>query len=531
MKAKNSFGLAAALVALVMISGLAIAASMDRIPAEVIPSGTEIEVPQNAIDKSPAIEERLIVPEGYSTDKAKIKAAGCTIVHELSDALAIECPKGTSITGAIEDKKVYAMDIIAGLQINADDVWALGYTGSEVTVAVLDTGIDYNHVELSNHYVGGYDYVNEDEDPLDDNGHGTHCSGIITATGERPEATGAAPDTKIWAGKVLDASGSGYTSDIALAIQDVVDGGKADIISMSLGGGGTTSENCDYDYLAQKVNWAAENGVTVVVAAGNNARYVSIPGCASGAIAVGAVDKNDIRASFSGRGLALDIMAPGVSIYSTYLDGGYAIASGTSMATPHVAAVVAMMKQKNTEATDSEIKDALYTTAVDLGSTGWDKYYGWGRVDALGAVNAIPSNTPCTLDSECNDGNECTTNTCNILTGKCEFPPVEEGTTCSIGLCCSGICTAQECSEDINCNDNNACTVDACSNPFTCGATCTYTSITQCISGDGCCPAGCSSETDSDCTASVCVPRGAFCNCDGSCNKKETIATCPWDCK
>jgi subtilisin family serine protease len=259
----------------------------------------------------------------------------------------------------------------------------------------LDTGIDTDHAELADSIAGGkgFGYATYE----DDHGHGTHVAGVITANGVDANAKGVAPDTKVWMAKVCNAQGSCYTSDIVAAIEYVVKGSDgianngdepAKIISISLGGGGTTSSNCDWDYLAKKVNWAVDNGVTVVAAAGNSGGKVSSPGCASKAIAVGAVDKNDVRPSWSGSGRALDIMAPGVSIYSTII-GSYASWSGTSMATPHISATVALLRQKKPSITDSEIKNAIYKTAKDLGKAGWDKQYGYGRVDALASINYI----------------------------------------------------------------------------------------------------------------------------------------------
>jgi len=138
------------------------------------------------------------------------------------------------------------------------------------------------------------------------------------------------------------------------------------------------------------------------VAAGNTAGVVSEPGCASKAIAIGAVNKSDIRRSGSGTGLALDIMAPGSGIYSTLING-YGYNSGTSMATPHVSAVVALLRQAKPDLKDSQIKNALYTTAKDLNETGFDIYTGWGRVDALAAVNYTLNLPPvaCYRDNDC----------------------------------------------------------------------------------------------------------------------------------
>ena len=351
-------------------------------------------------DKDGDKEERRLVHMTSSVDKILLKSLGCKIMHELHDAIAIKCPKGLSIQNSFVDEVYHVMDINADVQINADDVWALGYTGSGITVAVLDTGIDTDHPEIADSIVGGkgFGYATSE----DDHGHGTHVAGIITGNGVAQSAKGVAPDAMVWMGKVCNASGSCYSSDIAAGIEYVVNGpdgtpGTGDeparIMSISLGGGGTSGSNCDTDFLANKVNWAVSNGATVVVAAGNTAGKVSSPGCASKAIAVGAVDKNDIRASWSGTGSALDIAAPGVSIYSSII-GGYASWSGTSMATPHVSGVVALLRQLNSALTDVQIKDALYKTAKDLGSAGLDTYYGWGRVDALAALQYVQPPAP-----------------------------------------------------------------------------------------------------------------------------------------
>jgi len=332
---------------------------------------------------------RLIAPHTSILKKAEYRLKGCKIVHELKDATALSCPGEVKIEDAFEDEVYHIMDLSADQQINADDVWNLGYTGKNVAVAVLDTGIDYNHPELNSSFSGCKSFVSYTQDCFDDNGHGTHVSGIITADGKSINAKGVAPDAQIWIAKVCDASGSCYVSDIAAAIEYVVNNKVAKVMNISLGGRGTRLSNCDSDYLAQKVNWAVDNGVTVAAAAGNTAGIVSSPACASKAIAVGAVDKKDKGANFSGSGLALDIMAPGVSIYSTLPNNSYASWSGTSMATPHVAATIALLLEKNSSLSDAEIKTALYKTAKDLGRAGWDRDYGWGRVDALGAINYV----------------------------------------------------------------------------------------------------------------------------------------------
>ncbi len=474
---------------------------------------------------------RVIADTTGIIDKLSFRVRGCEIIHELSDATALKCPANiVSKLKVREDVIFHIMDMGANLQINADDVWALGYTGSGTTVAILDTGIDTDHPELVGSIIGGkgFGYATYE----DDNGHGTHVSGIITANGVDANAKGVAPDAGVWMAKVCNASGSCYSSDIAAAIEYVVNNNIAKIMSISLGGGGTPGLNCDGDYLAQKVNWAVDNGVTVAAAAGNTSGIVSSPGCASKAIAVGAVNQSDVRTSWSGRGLALDIMAPGVSIYSSII-GGYASWSGTSMATPHISATVALLKQVNSALTDSQIKDALYKTAKDLGTAGWDKYYGWGRVDALAAVKYVkPPEPECTVSGDCDDGlycngaekcadgfcqvgtpidcsalnDQCNNGICDEATDSCVTKPKLDGTVCEDGQFCStgdtcqsGICTS---GPTLSCDDSNPCTTDSCDEP---NDKCLNAPITTCsgLTSDGCCPTGCTSGTDVDCPTAV----------------------------
>lgn len=484
---------------------------------------------------------RVIADTTGIIDKLVFRIKGCEITHELSDATALKCPaNAVSKLRVREDQVLHIMDMEANVQINADDVWASGYTGSGVTVAVLDTGIDKDHPELISSIAGGKGFGYSDF--KDDNGHGTHVSGIITAdgVGGTPSgfAKGAAPDAKVWMAKVCNASGGCYSSDIAAAIEYVVRGPDgiisngdepAKIMSISLGGGGTSRANCDADYLAQKVNWAADNGVTVVAAAGNTSGIVASPGCASKVIAVGAVNKSDIKASWSGTGSALDIMAPGVNIYSSII-GSYASWSGTSMATPHISAVVTLIKQANPALSDSQIKNALYKTAKDLGATGWDKYYGWGRVDALAAVNYVkPSEPECVSNADCGDGlycngaetclagfcqsgtpidcsnlsDQCNTGVCDEIADICIAQPKPNGTSCDDGLYCNigETCQAGKCAGGTaqNCDDGELCTNDSCDeNSKSC-----LNTWPACGISDGCCGPECSSINDADCSSAA----------------------------
>jgi len=300
-------------------------------------------------------------------------------------------------------------------QINADDVWLETYEGSNVTghnitVAVIDTGIDYTHPDLGNctqsdflsgscgRTIYGWDFYNDDENPMDDHGHGTHCAGIIGANGT---LKGVAPDVKFMAYKVLSSGGYGWTSDVIEAIENATLM-NADVISMSLGGYGFAD-----DAMKEPIDNAVLNGTIVVVGAGNSGPVkdsVGTPASVLSAITVGAVDSSDTIAYFSSRGYAYfsngsiagvkpDVVAPGVDINSTVPKGsgglrdpsGYATASGTSMATPHVAGAVALLMQSHPEWSPEEIKSAISNTAVDVNEE--PNTQGSGRIDVLKAYN------------------------------------------------------------------------------------------------------------------------------------------------
>jgi len=308
--------------------------------------------------------------------------------------------------GLDEDVQVFALDLNANKQIGADVVHSSGNTGSGRKIVVLDTGYNYNHAELSSSYLGGKDFVNDDNDPFDDNGHGSHVAGLITADGVSTNARGVAPDAGIVVGKVLDAAGSGFFSDVVAAIYWAVDGPdgvvnsgdefSADAVSLSLGTSAPYLYKgfCDsvLPDLTAAINYARNNNVLVVVAAGNSGNAgVSLPGCTSSATTIGAVDSKDKVASFSGRGKAVDVTAPGVALVSAWLGGDYKTASGTSMATPVASGVVALIKAVHPDFTAQQVESALIKTAKDLGKTGWDNSYGWGRVNANSAVNYAAS--------------------------------------------------------------------------------------------------------------------------------------------
>ncbi|MFW9996967.1 MAG: S8 family serine peptidase [Candidatus Odinarchaeota archaeon] len=301
--------------------------------------------------------------------------------------------------GLLEDTLDWGVD-----KINAEVVWggyedaknvASGnYAGQGVKVAVIDTGIDYTHSDLNDNYQGGYDFVNGDSDPMDDHGHGTHCAGIIAAEDNGAGVIGVAPQAQLYGVKVLNSAGSGTYSDIISGIDWARNNGM-DVISMSLGGSSGTSA------LESALINANNAGIVIAAASGNDySGSISYPARYASTIAVGATDSSDTRASFSNYGNELDVTAPGVNIYSTVAGGGYQTMSGTSMATPMVSGVVALMLSKDPTLTPAEVRSILHSTSLDLGSTGFDIYYGYGRVqadEAVAAVGGVPDTTPPTV--------------------------------------------------------------------------------------------------------------------------------------
>ncbi len=264
--------------------------------------------------------------------------------------------------------------------------------GTGVRVAVVDTGIDYLHPDLAANFAGGYDFVNNDADPMDDHGHGTHVSGTIAAVRNGAGVLGAAPEVDLFALKALGSKGSGSWSGILSAL-DWCAANRISVANFSLGSAtypGTTVE-AGFDN-------AAKAGVLLVAAAGNSGAgtdTVNYPGKFASVIAVASTTSTDQASSFSSTGPDVELAAPGSLIYSTTLGGGYGTLSGTSMATPHVAGVAALVisagigDANGNGVINDEVRSLLQATAQDLGFTGRDPVYGFGLVDAEAAVASV----------------------------------------------------------------------------------------------------------------------------------------------
>ena len=285
-------------------------------------------------------------------------------------------------------------------KIGAEAAWDTVTGGSNVLVAVIDTGIDYTHPDLIANYVPlGYDFVNMDDDPLDDYGHGTHCAGIIAAKLNDKIGVAGLAQVRIMAEKGLDSTGSGSFSALAKCIIHATDSG-ANILSNSWGG------TDDSMLLSEAIDYATAQGVLVFAAAGNhdaneqfNPEY---PAFYDSVIAVSSIESSNNLSYFSNYGSYVDVAAPGSSIYSTMptytvtlnnasygYAKNYAYMSGTSMACPHAVAVAALIWSQNPKMTSDLVRYQLESTCTDLGSEGFDIYYGNGLINAEAAVEII----------------------------------------------------------------------------------------------------------------------------------------------
>ena len=325
-------------------------------------------------------------------------------------------------------------------KVGADQVWELGYTGEGVVVAVIDTGVNYNHVDLADHLWNGgiefpnhgYDVFNHDNDPMDDQGHGSHCAGTVCGDGSGPSQTGMAPDATLMCVKCLGSDGNGGAQSISAGIQWAVEHG-CDMFSMSLGI--PNSSISERTLLRNTCVAALDAGVVAAIAAGNEGdsqgqypipNNVRVPGSCpppymddiqgenpgdlSCSVCIGAVDYNDAAAYFTSLGpvtwtnttfadypynpgmglIRPDVCAPGVNIksidYST--NSGYTNMSGTSMATPCAAGCMALMLSKDINLMPADVCRILEETAVPLAS-GKSNTVGFGRINVLAAVEAI----------------------------------------------------------------------------------------------------------------------------------------------
>ncbi|NIK67551.1 MULTISPECIES: S8 family peptidase [unclassified Paenibacillus] len=272
--------------------------------------------------------------------------------------------------------------------IETEKGWGLSKGNDKVIVAILDTGVQADHPDLKGKLLNGTNIVDSNAAPNDDVGHGTHVAGIIGATVNNGEGVaGISWYNKIMPVKVLDSSGAGSTYSVAQGIIWATDHG-AKVINMSLG------NYAQAEFLHDAIKYAYDHDVVMVAASGNdNTDRPGYPAAYPEVFAVAATDAGKNKASFSNYGDYIDVAAPGDSIASTYPGSQYAALSGTSMASPHVAALAGLIRSINPDLNNEEVMDIMRKSAIDLGDKGKDNYYGYGLIDVDKALKSASNYT------------------------------------------------------------------------------------------------------------------------------------------
>ncbi|MCP3771991.1 S8 family peptidase [Paenibacillus sp. MZ04-78.2] len=273
-------------------------------------------------------------------------------------------------------------------QIETEAGWNVSKGSTDVIVGVVDTGVDVNHADLKGHLMAGYNAIQPGARPVDDVGHGTHVAGVIGAVvNNNLGVAGMSWYNRVLPVKVLDSSGAGSTYAVAQGVIWATDNG-AKVINMSLG------NYADAQFLHDAIKYAYDRDVVLIAATGNdNTERPGYPAAYPEVLGVAAVDAKKQKAAFSNYGDYVGVAAPGVNIASTYPNNQYAALSGTSMASPHVTALAALIRSVNPKLKNTEVARIIKETAMDLGPSGKDKYFGHGLIDVVAALKAAEPKT------------------------------------------------------------------------------------------------------------------------------------------
>ncbi len=276
--------------------------------------------------------------------------------------------------------------------IKANSAWDLEIGDIAIKLAVVDQGIQYTHADINDHFAAlkGYDFVDDDPDPYPDDipgeSHGTATAGVSAAEIDNGFLIAGTANIGIYSLRCLNEYGAGTVDDIADGIVWAADRG-ARVINLSLG------TSTYYAILEAACQYAWNSGCVLVASSGSTPGSISYPAKFSTVIAVGAVDQGLNLASFSSYGPEQELVAPGVNIYTIVPDNTYAVYSGTSFSCAYVSGVAGLVASANPSLTNQQIRDILNSTAIDLGTPGWDQYYGNGLVNAYRAVLAAGAGT------------------------------------------------------------------------------------------------------------------------------------------
>jgi subtilisin family serine protease len=346
-----------------------------------------------AVERAVAAAGGTLEPSANDAGFTKVSAGSkpaAEVLAALADSPVVDLvePNRIRYADAVPSDPRYSNQASYLEAIHLPEAWDRVTGNDAMVMAIIDSGVQLSHPDLTGRIVPGYDFVNRDATPEDDFGHGTMVAGIAAASTNNGIGVAGA----IWAGKimpikVLDSQGAANDDNIAAGIRYAVDRG-ADVINLSLGGPGASS------VLQNAVDYATTNDVVVVGAAGNDGdTEPHYPAACDGVVAVGAVDNFGNLASFSSRGPWISIVAPGVSITTTSRVSNYGQGSGTSFSSPLVAAVAFLLRAADPNATQQSIVARLLDSADDLGAPGFDNLTGVGRVNAEAALDETTFST------------------------------------------------------------------------------------------------------------------------------------------
>ncbi|KKS33072.1 MAG: Peptidase S8 and S53 subtilisin kexin sedolisin [Parcubacteria group bacterium GW2011_GWC2_42_13] len=379
----------------------------------VMPTSSQVQAASNnkvdvfvSFDKTPGVAERAIVERAGGTVRFS---------YTIVPAVAASVPEA-AIKGLLNNPNVTAeLENAWGVKrISSGTVHDGGNKGTDVKIGIIDSGVDRGHQDLNDVYAGGYDFVQDDADPDDVYGHGTHVAGTACAEDNDLGVVGVAPGCALYSLRVLNDSGSGSWS-ATIAAMDWAVLNRLQVVNLSLG----SSQDPGSTVKAAFDN-AEAKGLVIVAAGGNSGtpsgkgNNVIYPAKYASVIAVAATDKNDTRPSWSSTGEEIELAAPGVSVLSSWNDGDsphnpqpfildgdwYKEGSGTSMASPHVAGAAALVIAAGV--TDSngngrindEVRAILNSTADDIGAVGKDTHYGYGLVNVAAAIASLVPPSP-----------------------------------------------------------------------------------------------------------------------------------------
>lgn len=364
-------------------------AEIDRVIVKFRPLVSQTYKSKLVADRGGILSENLGLEDTYVVRVPKRE--GALFANSISKNLLVEYAEEDFIAQAFEvpnDPQFVSQWGLAKIQ--APGAWDTTHGGVSVDIAIIDTGVNSSHPDLAGRIVASVNCTISSSCPnfttSDPDGHGTHVAGIAAATTNNlVGVAGTSWEGRLMSVKSLDDNGSGYYSWIANGIYWAANNG-AEVINLSLGGSSSSTT------LKNAVDYAWNKGVVIVAAAGNSGRsWATYPAYYTNAIAVAATDVNDNRANFSNYGSWVDVAAPGVSILSTYLSS-YDYFSGTSMSTPFVTGLAALLKGQNPSWSNSQIRNQIESTADAISGTGY--YWAKGRINACNAVGCSVSVSP-----------------------------------------------------------------------------------------------------------------------------------------